>query len=212
MKQINKISFFLILYSILIFGLNIYAAENADADVAEQLLIKEQIERQEQELNANLLVTKANQSFLDKKYETARDQCLKAIFILSEIAPLDDATESKIAKVKDVLGMIYSYWAEDILKEADNSADLGKLEGAVKLCRQAAEMNPKLRAHSDKQIEKFEKKLERISTGILHQNLPSTLIIRKLSIILMSSMNRQKNYILIIIIQKRKTSSKNFLF
>ena len=160
MKNKNKISFFLALCFMQVICLNLSSAENADVDAARQLMINEQIERQEQQLNANLLVGKANQNFIDKKYETARDQCLKAINILSEISPLHSSTESKIMKVKDLLGMIYSYWAEDILKEADNNADSGRLKDAIKLCLQAAEMNPKLRAHSDRQIEKFEQKIK----------------------------------------------------
>ncbi len=140
---------------------NLHVAEdNADADAAEQLLQREQIERQEQQLNANLLVKKANQNFLDKRYEAARDQCLSAITVLSKISPPNKLTETKITKIKDLLGMVYSYWASDILKQADTSADSGKLEEAISLCRQATEMNPKLKSQSDRQIEKLKKKIK----------------------------------------------------
>jgi hypothetical protein len=161
MKQrINKKWFFQFLSPILFFCLNISAADNANVDVAQQLQHKEQIERQEQQLSANLLVKTANQNFLDKQYEVAKNQCLKAITVLSKISPPNKTTETKIFKIKDLLAMIYSYWAEDVLRQADSSADSGKLKDAILLCRQATEINPKLKDRSDRQIEELEQKIK----------------------------------------------------
>ena len=157
-KSYNLALPFSLIFLLLSFSLNISAADT-DLDSADDLLHKEQIERQEQQLNANLLVKKANKSFLDKKYEIARDQCLGAIAILSKISPPNKITKTKIINIRDLLAMVYSYWANDILKQADSSADTGKLENAILLCRQAAEMNPKLSAHSDEMIKKFNQKI-----------------------------------------------------
>ncbi len=151
---------FSLIFLLLSLSLNIYAADiNTDLDSAGELLHKEQIERQEQQLNANLLIKKANKNFLDKKYELARDQCLSAIAILSKISPPNKITKTKIINIRDLLAMVYSYWADGILKQADSSADTGKLEDAILLCRQATKMNPKLKTHSDELIKKFNQKI-----------------------------------------------------
>ena len=159
MKQRNStIYIFFIIFLVSVCCANIPAAENTKN--SDQVLYREQIERQEQQLSAVSLIKKANQDFLNKKYESARNQCLKAISILSRISPFDKLTETKIAKAKDLLAMIYTYWADDILKQANNIADSGKLEEAISLCQQAAEINPKLKAHSDKLIDKLKQQIK----------------------------------------------------
>ena len=141
-------------------GLAVANAKIANPEATEQILHKEQIERQEQRLNAELLIKKANKNFQNKSYEVAKGQCLQAITILSKISPPNKATEAKIIKVRDMLAMIYTYWANDISKQAETSADSGKLEEAMALSRQAAEMNPNIKPQSNKQIEEFERKIK----------------------------------------------------
>ncbi len=143
----NKHTVFFLFLILILFLLPIFiSAANLtkDEDTVQDIAERENIERQEQLLNASLLVSKANQNFQKASYEIARDQCLTAIKSLSLISPPNKDTKEKILKIKDLLSMIYTYWAKDILEEADKKISSGNLNEAIDLCKQAAEINPKI--------------------------------------------------------------------
>ena len=158
MIKIKHIVFFL---SLLLIWLSLPIHLSAiDTTIIQNIAEREEIERQEQQLNASLLVKKANQNFQKANYEIARDQCLTTIKTLSQISPQNKDTENKILKIKDLLSMVYTYWAEDILNKADKKVNSGQLEEAIMLCKQAAEVNPKLMKETNELIKKIKLKIK----------------------------------------------------
>ena len=116
----------------------------------------EQIERQETELKAKLLIKEAHDSYINKDYSKAKDQYLKVIAILTQTSSLQE-NNNKIEQIKNSISQVYTSWAEETVKDAKKQADLGKIDEAIQLCKEAAKMNPGIKPYADSLIKKFQK-------------------------------------------------------
>jgi len=158
-KKIKKSSVILTACAIAFFC-DILVAEQTTSqnrDVS-TIMLKEQVERQEKLLSADFIVKKAYQAYIDKKYDIAHDNYLKGIKLLESISSQKKDIKIKVAKLKDALALVYTYWAQDILHKSEIATGSKKYDEAIKLCRMAAEIDPTLTSDCDKIIANIKKK------------------------------------------------------
>lgn len=159
-----------ILFGILLIftGVLLSAFTPTNDDIAQKIQLVD-VEKQEKELQADLLLKKANDFLLRKDYEKACNLYLKTISLLSSMHLNNERINKKMDNVRESLSLSYMYWASMLLKQAQETAELGKIKNAIELCQKATEINPDIKSKANNLI----KQLQQEKNSLDYKNFTS---------------------------------------
>ncbi len=147
-----KFKILVLLFS-LVQGFFCYSSEDVqNLDIA-VLNTQTEVMNQAKTINADELLIKANNAYLNKNYQQAKDLYLQTISIISNSPGADTAyAQKKISNLSQALSNVYTAWSQDLLQEARDNSSPDKIEKSIELCKEAKEMNPQCSDLADRLI------------------------------------------------------------
>jgi len=117
---------------------------------------RESVRRDAEEVAADNLVREAQRAFTADEYQVAVDTYLAAIKKL-EACGNSAHVQDKTRRIKEAIAQVYGEWAEETARKAEEAANAGEINEAIKKCAEAMKMNPAMETRMRDMIARFEK-------------------------------------------------------
>jgi len=118
---------------------------------------KEEIHREELEVIAERHVNLGRLAFENDEYEKAVTEYLKAIEELKKCSRTSPRIKENVVKIQETIAVVYHFWAKEIGRQAEKSANAGEYTEAIKKCAEAIKMDPSTKTNMEDMIKRFEK-------------------------------------------------------